>query len=134
MKAVSPVIPLLGFILSIEWMLVAANPIQNLDFTKRQGTPGVGEGFLCNFNNQCATIHPPFDNTPLCTDFTGDLAFLDDQLKTAAITSMTWRDFGCSGTNLGGGVALPGTLVIDYTNITGQNVSGLISSILCTFL
>ncbi|KAF9443814.1 hypothetical protein P691DRAFT_787516 [Macrolepiota fuliginosa MF-IS2] len=134
---VAPHIALLGLILSMEWALIAANPIQNLAFTKRQGTPGVGEGILCNLNSQCTTIHPPFDHSRLCTDFTGDFAFLNDQLKTISISSMgctAHENFGCSGTNFGGGVALPGSLIIDYTNFKGQDVSGFVSSLNCTFL
>lgn len=59
----------------------------------QQGIPGVGENILCNLSGQCASIRTPYDGSPLCTDFTGDLAFLNDQLKTMTFSSMTCSAF-----------------------------------------
>jgi len=129
MKSISSVALALDFALSYQVATTVATPV----LRARQN---VGEVTFCNLSGQCGTVRLPFDNTVVCTSFDGNFAFLNDQLKTMTFTSadcLAYQDLGCSGTFIGGDLALPGTVTVDYTNFNGKNVSGVISSVLCGF-
>ncbi|KAF5362386.1 hypothetical protein D9756_002779 [Leucocoprinus leucothites] len=119
----------------------AASPAPIRESVKRQETPGLGQAIVCSLGDQCTLLRVPYDYSYQCTDFTGDFAFLNDQLKNVTLNDMAcvaYGDFGCAGTNYGGDYSNPwdGPLLIDYTNLkgNGSDFSGFISSLKCTFI
>ncbi|KAF9469559.1 hypothetical protein BDZ94DRAFT_1242714 [Collybia nuda] len=115
---------------------ISAKPVGIEGMSKRQGIPA-GMAIFCTLENQCSSIRLPYDNSLVCTDFSGSFSSLYHNLANVTIDDVAcsaFSDLGCTGTNYGGDIALGGTLTIDMTHLHGSDVSGSVSSIRCLFV